>query len=182
MDNREKPFPSLIFFFLWVCTQLSDPEMAYGSYKCSVNNNAKAECLQAKYLLSALRHRVSTKAEDNRGKLKTARGHENLYVVDLSPTLQSVSIAQCSSRHLCAMWPLLFVCTLWWELSAASLYPEIEMQLLNNLTLHKSQESQHSAHQHSQLIFLTYSRIIFLSCHEVEEGTGIDPLFDDFYS
>lgn len=107
--------------------------MACGSYQCSVNTNVKAECLQAKYLLSALRHRISTKAEDNRGKLKRTRGHENLYVVDLSPALQSVSMAQCSSRHLCAMWPVLCVRTHWWELSAASLCPEIEMQLLNNL-------------------------------------------------
>lgn len=41
----------------------------------------------------------------------------------------------------------------WWELSAASLYPEIEMQLLNSLTLDKSHESLHTCVCHIPDLF-----------------------------
>lgn len=95
-----------------MCMQLSTPEMACGSYKCSVNTNVKTECLQGKYLLSALRYRVSTTFEDNRGKLKRARGHENFYVVDLKsfPAICFHRFPQCAAPDISVLCVHSFAC------------------------------------------------------------------------
>lgn len=124
---------------------------------------------------AVLRHRVSTKAEDNRGKLKRARGHENLYVVDFKsfPAICFHSIV-CSSR-LSVRCGHSFVCG---HMVGALCCPPLPRDR-NAVT--QQPNCTNPRNQHSQLIFLTFPRIICLSCHVVEEGAGLDPLCEGFY-